>query len=203
MSKTIRVAIAEDSPIVRSGLEAQLRKLTKYKVQIISISVSSPVDGREGRHLYSADIFVLNPLLFGLTPMRHTISSNDQAKFVALSFGTYPKDLFREYDAVLCVSDSTQEIVSLFERLASPEEAQIPSSEESNSLTPREREVVVCIVKGMTNKEIAQQLFLSPHTVITHRRNISKKLQIHSSSGLTIYAIMNKLVELSDIKTNN
>ena len=53
----------------------------------------------------------------------------------------------------------------------------------------------------MTNKEIAAQLFLSTHTVITHRRNISKKLQIHSPSGLTIYAIMNKLVELEDIKS--
>ena len=52
----------------------------------------------------------------------------------------------------------------------------------------------------MTNKEIAGRLYLSTHTVITHRRNITKKLQIHSSSGLTIYAIMNKLVELDEIK---
>ena len=52
----------------------------------------------------------------------------------------------------------------------------------------------------MTNKEIAEKLFLSIHTVITHRRNISKKLQIHSAAGLTIYAIVNKLVTLSDVK---
>ncbi|WP_308586608.1 LuxR C-terminal-related transcriptional regulator, partial [uncultured Porphyromonas sp.] len=51
----------------------------------------------------------------------------------------------------------------------------------------------------MTNKEIAEELFLSTHTVITHRRNIAKKLQIHSPSGLTIYAIMNKLVNLDEI----
>jgi two-component system response regulator NreC len=59
---------------------------------------------------------------------------------------------------------------------------------------------VVCVVKGMTNKEIAENLFLSIHTVITHRRNISKKLQIHSAAGLTIYAIVNKLVTLNDVK---
>lgn len=57
-----------------------------------------------------------------------------------------------------------------------------------------------CVVKGMTNKEIAENLFLSIHTVITHRRNISKKLQIHSAAGLTIYAIVNKLVTLNDVK---
>ena len=72
----------------------------------------------------------------------------------------------------------------------------MPLASDSQTLTPREREIIICVVKGMTNKEIAGQLYLSTHTVITHRRNISKKLQIHSPSGLTIYAIMNKLVEL-------
>ena len=52
----------------------------------------------------------------------------------------------------------------------------------------------------MTNKAIADKLYLSIHTVITHRRNIAAKLQIHSAAGLTIYAIVNKLVDLSDIR---
>ena len=55
-------------------------------------------------------------------------------------------------------------------------------------------------LETLSNKEIAEKLFLSIHTVITHRRNISKKLQIHSAAGLTIYAIVNKLVALSDVK---
>jgi regulator of cell morphogenesis and NO signaling len=52
----------------------------------------------------------------------------------------------------------------------------------------------------MTNKQIADELCLSTHTVITHRRNISAKLQIHSVAGLTIYAIVNKMVELDEVK---
>lgn len=68
-----------------------------------------------------------------------------------------------------------------------------------NILSDREREVLVCIVYGMTNKEIAAKLFLSTHTVNTHRRNIISKLQIHSPAGLTIYAIVNKLVKLDEI----
>ena len=56
------------------------------------------------------------------------------------------------------------------------------------------------IAKGMTSKEIADKLCLSVHTVTTHRRNITTKLQIHTPAGLTIYAIVNKLVSLSDIK---
>ena len=67
-------------------------------------------------------------------------------------------------------------------------------------LSAREKEIIVCVVKGMTNKQIADALCISAHTVITHRRNIAAKLQIHSAAGLTIYAIVNKLVELSEIK---
>ena len=56
------------------------------------------------------------------------------------------------------------------------------------------------IVKGLSNKEIAAQMNVSVNTVMTHRRNIAAKLQIHSAAGLTIYAIVNKLVDLSEIK---
>lgn len=69
-----------------------------------------------------------------------------------------------------------------------------------NTLSQREREIVTCVVKGMTNKEIADTLFLSIHTVITHRRNIARKLEIHSAAGLTIYAIINNLVDISEVK---
>lgn len=69
-------------------------------------------------------------------------------------------------------------------------------------LSDREREILICIVHGMTNKEIAAKLFLSTHTVNTHRRNIIGKLQIHSSAGLTIYAIVNKLVTLEEIQNS-
>lgn len=69
-----------------------------------------------------------------------------------------------------------------------------------DTLSAREREIIVCVVKGLTNKETADMLCLSVHTVITHRRNIARKLQIHSPAGLTIYAIVNKLVDMSEIK---
>lgn len=80
----------------------------------------------------------------------------------------------------------------------------VADEEESDqdSLSQREKEIVGCVVLGMTNKEIAEKLYISVHTVITHRRNITRKLQIHSAAGLTIYAIVNKLVELSEVKMN-
>lgn len=70
----------------------------------------------------------------------------------------------------------------------------------SDALSDREKDVVVSLVQGMTNKEIADHLCISVNTVITHRRNIARKLQIHSPAGLTIYAIVNNLVDISSVK---
>lgn len=67
-------------------------------------------------------------------------------------------------------------------------------------LSDRERDVIVSVVQGMQNKEIADHLCISINTVITHRRNIARKLQIHSAAGLTIYAIVNGLVDISSVK---
>lgn len=74
------------------------------------------------------------------------------------------------------------------------------SSDTSELLGEREKEVIVALVQGMSNKEIAEHLCIATNTVITHRRNIARKLQIHSAAGLTIYAIVNNLVDISSVK---
>lgn len=69
-----------------------------------------------------------------------------------------------------------------------------------DSLSEREKEVIVCVAKGKSNKEIADELCLSINTVTTHRRNIASKLQIHSQSGLAIFAIIHHLIDIKEIK---
>ena len=74
---------------------------------------------------------------------------------------------------------------------------QMPKTEE---LSERERDVLIQVVRGLSNKEIADVLCISTHTVISHRKNIARKLNIHSTAGLTIYAIVNKLVDLNSLE---
>ena len=74
------------------------------------------------------------------------------------------------------------------------------TGQSSDALSDREKDVIVSMVQGMANKEIADHLCISVNTVITHRRNIARKLQIHSPAGLTIYAIVNGLVDISSVK---
>lgn len=68
-----------------------------------------------------------------------------------------------------------------------------------NGLSPREIEVLIHIVKGLSNKEIADKLNIGVTTVISHRKNIMEKLHIHTISGLTIYAVINGYIEADRI----
>lgn len=77
---------------------------------------------------------------------------------------------------------------------------QLDIPNETEELSVREKEVLVHIVKGLSNKEIADALCLSAHTVMSHRKNIVRKLNIHSIAGLTIYAIVNGIVTLDNFE---
>lgn len=70
----------------------------------------------------------------------------------------------------------------------------------TEELSERERDVLIQVVRGLSNKEIADVLCISTHTVVTHRKHIAQKLNIHSTAGLTIYAIVNKLVDLNTLE---
>lgn len=70
----------------------------------------------------------------------------------------------------------------------------------TEELSDREKDVLIQVVRGLSNKEIADVLFISTHTVISHRKKITRKLNIHSTAGLTIYAIVNKLVDLNTLE---
>ena len=71
--------------------------------------------------------------------------------------------------------------------------------ESSEELTPREKLILENVALGLTNKEIASKLFISTHSVISHRKNITRKLHIKSVSGLTVYAILNGIVKMEDV----
>lgn len=72
-----------------------------------------------------------------------------------------------------------------------------------DSLTDREKEVIAQVAHGLSNKEIADKLNLSFHTITTYRKNISAKLNIHSTAGLVIFAILHHLIEIGDARLPN
>lgn len=83
---------------------------------------------------------------------------------------------------------------------SSMESRQPESSSEGGELSAREKEILVCVAKGMLNKEIADKLCLSIYTVITHRKNITRKIGIKTVAGLTVYALLNGLIDMSTVQ---
>ncbi|MDR1332463.1 MAG: LuxR C-terminal-related transcriptional regulator [Tannerella sp.] len=197
MNKRINIAIADTSVIIRSGIISVLKRLSTLNIDIMEITDM----GQLGMQLfrYKPDILILNPLSLGSLSLQQlkTDSGHKCLKFVALQTSLTDSAALNAYDETISLYDSAEQIKDKLTRFYLPDD---DSGDNRQELSIREKEIIVCVVKGMTNRQMAEHLCLSTHTVITHRRNIANKLQIHSPAGLTIYAIVNKLVELDDVK---
>lgn len=196
--KFINIAVAESSIIIRTGITNVLKKLPGLRPQLIEMASA---DGLQNyMRAKPVDLLIVNPAFgghFDIAGFRKKAEAKDTKAIALLSTFT-DNSVLANYDGSISIFDGPETISEkINEVISGPEQ---DDDEKTDALSQREKDIVIRIVKGMTNKEIADDLFLSVHTVITHRRNISRKLQIHSVSGLTIYAIVNKLVELKDIR---
>lgn len=198
-NESLKIVVAETSVIIRSGLTAVLKRISNLNVH--PVEVTSTQSLHNYLDLHPADIVIVNPTFGGWFDLAAFKAERAKTgiKYIAMICSVIDNNLLKEYDEYFSICDDMDIITSKISRLIHIEEEEQKDNEQE-TLSQREKEIITCVVKGMTNKAIADELFLSIHTVITHRRNIARKLQIHSPAGLTIYAIVNKLVELSDIK---
>ena len=195
---TYRFVVADNSFIVRSGLVAVLRHIPGLAATAFDVKTQESLRNYVAMH--HPDVVIVNPMFDGLFDVKAFKAELklDDTRFIALSTAMLDQNVLSGYDEHCLLYDNPDEIFEKIKKVLMSEKQDETSTTES--LSNREREIIVCVVKGMTNKEIADQLCLSIHTVITHRRNISNKLQIRSAAGLTIYAIVNKLVDIKDVK---
>lgn len=194
--ENLHIVIAETAPVLATGLSSCLRRLPGVTTDITEVKNHSALVScvKAG----APDIILVNPSFGGVFNPADFINEVGKSgfKIVAIEMGKLNPQTVALYDEVISVIDSIETISGKIKRLFSKNI--LP--EEKETLSQREKEIISLVVKGMTNQEIADRLFLSIHTVITHRRNIARKLEIHSATGLTIYAIVNHIVDLSEIK---
>jgi DNA-binding NarL/FixJ family response regulator len=193
----IKIAIVDPSAIIRSGLSVLLKRLQGYHVHTFELNSYEFL--ASNIRTQKPDLVIINPTYWGLVDTENLKNENKNSSthFFALITGAVDDKVLETYEEKIHLYDDADSVKLKLDTVFEILESDI---EESQTLSPREKEIIVGVVKGYTNKEIATNLFLSAHTVITHRRNIARKLEIHSTAGLTIYAIVNKLVELNDIK---
>lgn len=194
---TVNIAILDTSVIVRSGMAHVIKHVPDNDIHVVEIA--SPDSFENYLSLHTPDVLIVNPLFGGWFDIAGYRESYPQSKFVALISSAMDMNMIKSYDASVSVFDDMDDIIGKLVTIIGNDRTETEDSEQ-DTLSQREKEIIICVVRGMTNKEIADKLFISIHTVVTHRRNIAKKLQIHSPAGLTIYAIVNKLVDISDVK---
>ena len=199
MNTGLKIAIVDSSLIIRTGLSSLLKRLPGFQFSIVEIT--EPESFLESIRIHKPDILIINPQMSSYLPTQKLREECEipELKIIALLSNLCPDEQLKVFDEQITIYDDIDQIRTKLEHIISAGHEETSETNEEQQLSDRENEIVVCVVKGMTNREIAESLYLSAHTVVTHRRNIARKLQIHSTSGLTIYAIMNKLVNLKDI----
>lgn len=193
--KQINIGIAINSPIIYNGLCSVIDGVPDCNVNVVNAS-DQDFAQLIGRRLVS--VLIVDPLISSVEEISELKKAADgRVKFAAIYHSALPPQFIKVFDESISIYDDADTIKATIKKLAAV--STMPQSQ--RELTQREQEIVKCVVRGMSNKEIANQVNLSVNTVMTHRRNIAAKLQIHSPAGLTIYALVSKLVKLDEIST--
>ena len=198
MKSDNKIIIVEPSPIVSAGLASYFEDCK----QISIVSQLDRIDRVEEKlAAYNPDILIINPLLIAYDFNEQFLKiCRDFSNVIPVALvSTYvDAGILKQFKDVIEINDSKQKVVSKIFNLLNDNNLD-QDKPESVELSNRETDVLVALVKGLTNKEISDKLFISVHTVITHRKNIIRKTGIKSVSGLTVYALLNNLVDESDI----
>jgi len=190
------IIIVEKHYLLQAGIEAMVQ-------EIPGLTLLKTYSGDEP-HLTSAflkhkpDMLILNPfsLCSENVTLPRIIHSSQNIRVIALVRKEDKSKLSSDYDEVLFYEESK---LALEKKLRLQAGNMQGGETIPKELSQREITILKLIVKGLTHQEIADKLFLSIHTVNTHRKNINKKLGIKTVSGLSVYAIMNHLIQMEEL----
>lgn len=191
--KRINIAIVESSPIIVEGIQNIIQKSHLYTKSIIIKDIDNLAF-----HLnrLKIDIILINPIqIINRTKFFLGLkSSSPQMKWIGLSYTIIDKEVLPIFDEVIQIDEHNDVIIRKIEKFCSDTQL-----ESTDLLTDREINVLKEIIKGHSNKEIADRLNISIHTVMSHRKNIYLKTEIKSQAGLTVFALTHNIVSIDSI----
>jgi len=198
VSKPINIIVIESLPLVMEGLTGIFAKSSARFRLLFAESLD------EAEMLYlkqKCPIIIVNPFVFYTNPkLFNTVKMKfDQVKWIALVFNWHNPAILTLFDAQISAADTPKTVEATLNKLLD-EEGETGQNVLQEILSGREIDVLKLLATGLANKEIADELNISIHTVISHRKNISQKTGIKSVSGLTIYAVTQKLISIDSVK---
>jgi len=186
----INIAVIEPSQIIFEGLS---NILMKFKKNFYLYRFNDLEELKNSVSKEDFTVALINPLAIQnrLTDFLKLKGNHPNMLTIALVYSFFDNDLLLKFDDTLSVTASMEQIRHKLGQISTASEKSL-----HDDLSDREIEVLTQMVKGLANKEIADTLNISIHTVISHRKNITEKTGIKSLSGLTIYAITKKIIPL-------
>ena len=191
-----RVIICESSEIIANGLAEIIDGMAQFDVVL---RLDSPENLSERILSTDANVVVINPTLLGYQNKDFLLDLGKDyphVAFIALVTTSLDHSYLTPYRGTIEINDTRQRIINKLNEL---ENDGSPKRNDDVELSKREIDVLIAVAKGMMNKEIADQMNISIHTVISHRKNITRKTGIKSVSGLTVYALLNNLISEDEL----
>lgn len=189
------VVVIEPSELLAAGLCGILDTSSEFCVTGVYTDVARYLELPEVKR--QADLVIINPAL--VVYGRKVRSLFPDSKLIALLYNYLDGELLQPFHETIGICDKPKKILHNLKSVMM-QSATEAATTEAGELSDREREILVSVAKGMMNKEIADACNISIHTVISHRKNISRKTGIKSVSGFVVYALLNNLLEEYEIQ---
>lgn len=199
MAERLSVILIEDAFLIQSGIQSLLNEFSGLKVKAV-------FDGSEKLLTdkvlaQKPDVLIVDPnsIKTELISFLRDLDVSKSTQIIGLVDSKTADNIVSRFQQVLnyreCKYDLLQNLKAILGKRISP----VSKNTAEKELSEREKTILIQIVQGQTTQEIADELFLSIHTINTHRKNLTNKLGIKTVSGLTVYALINKLVDIRDI----
>ncbi len=191
----ISFIICDQSFLVRKGLAVVISKIPSTKV---IYSIDNEDEAQKILKNTDADFVLINPDIFQKNKSEIVLKRVCKTRTIALLNNPHQYPVNSQFAEIIYYSDTQSTILKKINHLISKKEANQKKQKKQEEISSREASIVKYIALGYTNKEIADKLFISTHTVVTHRKNITRKLGIKTVPGLTIYAIINNIIDIDE-----
>lgn len=198
MESKKNVTLITPSELIARGIMSIFNDLGEFQVQEYFKDMSKTSESIIKN--IDTDIIILDPMVLDFESRkdgRNKLSEISDAVLVVIEGPSATEEMLKQYDGSFSMYDEPTNIIKKIRTAYTSKKSEQVT--DSNELSSREKEILVCVAKGMQNKEIADLYNISIYTVITHRKNITRKIGIKTIAGLTVYALLNNMIDMSSV----
>ncbi len=198
MSKTKKVIVVSNAFLISAGIESLALELSGMLVDHVYIGSEKKL--RDKILADKPEFVIIDPDSVSdiLIPLLRELNEEKDLKIIGLIQPSTSNKIISRFTYTLNIQNNKYQLIEDLQKIVGKDEKN--ATDEEQTLSKRETEILRQLALGLTNQEVADKLFLSVHTVMTHRKKITRKLGIKTVSGLTVYALMNKLLDMREVE---